>query len=87
MVLGLFDQARMIDARRAAFRENRLFFPVTYGETEGVHDYEIALSVLAARSSQLARLVTHRFSLAEVADAFALADDKRRGVLRVVVTP
>lgn len=87
VVLGLFDHPQPIDARRAVFRELRTFFPVTYGVLDGVHDYSIALEILAERSSALAPLVTHRFGLSDIGAAFRTADDKASGSLRVVVTP
>jgi (R,R)-butanediol dehydrogenase / meso-butanediol dehydrogenase / diacetyl reductase len=84
-VLGLFDTSPVLNTRRASFRELRLSFPLTYGVRDGVHDFEIALDILAA--ADFDHLITHRFPLAEVGAAFAFAADKSVGALRVVVTP
>lgn len=86
-VLGLFDEAQRVDARRAVYRELRLWFPVTYAELDGVHDFAVALDLLARPDLPWESLVTHRYPLSEVAEAFAAASSKRGGVLRVVVTP
>lgn len=86
-VLGLFDEPQTLDARKAIFRGLRLSFPVTYRRRGGVHDYEHALAAVVGGGPAVAALVTHRFGLEEVADAFARADDKGDDVLRVVVTP
>jgi threonine dehydrogenase-like Zn-dependent dehydrogenase len=86
-VLGLFDEPQRFDARRAVFRETRMFFPVTYGQTAGVHDFEVALEILAAQVDVLAPLASHRFGLDDIGAAFRTAADKRTGALRVVVTP
>jgi threonine dehydrogenase-like Zn-dependent dehydrogenase len=86
-VLGLFDEPQVLDARRAVFRETRIYFPVTYGHTSGTHDFEIALDIIATRTDPLGRLATHRFALDDIATAFSTAADKRSGALRVVVTP
>lgn len=86
-VLGLFDEAQRVDARRAVYRELRLWFPATYAELDGVHDYAVALDLLARPDLPWESLVTHRYPLSEVAEAFTTAAAKREGVLRVVVVP
>lgn len=87
IVLGLFDEPQTFDARKAVFREIRMFFPVTYSTLDGVSDFEFALELLVREQETLSQLVTHRLPLDRVDDAFALAADKGRGALRVVVTP
>lgn len=87
VVLGLFDEPQTFDARKAVFREIRMFFPVTYGTLDGISDFELALELLVRDQDTLARLVTHRLPLDRVDEAFALAADKGTGALRVVVTP
>jgi L-iditol 2-dehydrogenase len=84
-VLGLFDEPQVIDARRAVYRELRLWFPVTYGLQDGIHDFEVAIDMLAAGGWD--HLITHRLPLDEVDVAFRTAADKRNASLRVVVTP
>jgi threonine dehydrogenase-like Zn-dependent dehydrogenase len=86
-VLGLFDQPQTLDVRRTAVRETRLFFPITYGELGGVHDFEVAIDLVANAGLPLDGLVTHTFPLADIAGAFETAADKSQGSLRVVVTP
>ena len=87
VVLGLFDEPQSFDARKAVFRELRMFFPVTYGMLDGVSDFAVALEMVVRRQDMLAALVTHRLPLERADEAFALAADKRRGALRVVVAP
>jgi threonine dehydrogenase-like Zn-dependent dehydrogenase len=86
-VLGLFDEPQEFDARRAVFRETRIFFPVTYGETSGIHDFEVALEIAAGRTEVLAQLASHHFDLDSIDIAFRTAADKQTGALRVVVAP
>ena len=86
-VLGLYDKPQQLDVRRAAVRETRLFFPITYGELDGVHDYDVAIDLVANAGLPLEGLVTHRFALDDIAKAFETAADKSQGSLRVVVTP
>jgi threonine dehydrogenase-like Zn-dependent dehydrogenase len=87
VVLGLFDEPQQLDARRAIFRELRMFFPVTYGMLDGRHDFEVALEILGADSDAFAPLVSHRFALSSTAEAFATAADKRERSVKVVVEP
>jgi threonine dehydrogenase-like Zn-dependent dehydrogenase len=87
VLLGLFDGDQTIDARRSVFRELRVFFPVTYGVRDGVHDYSVALEVLDDRAGELGELITHRFPLGDTAAGFETAADKSLGPLRVVVEP
>ena len=87
LVLGLFDDPTRLDTRRAAFRELRLFFAMTYGVTDGRHDFEVALEFLESDPDAFGGLVSHRFPLEETADAFVAAADKSTGALRVVVAP
>jgi len=87
VVLGLFDQPQQVDVRRAVLREVRMFFPVTYGSSNGRTDFSVALDILAADAGRFAGLITHRFALADVQQAFQCAQDKRTGALRVLVSP
>lgn len=87
VVMGLFDERQSFDARKAVFRELRMFFPVTYGTLDGVTDFSFALDLLAREQATLGALITHRLPLGRVEEAFALAADKGRGALRVVVQP
>jgi threonine dehydrogenase-like Zn-dependent dehydrogenase len=86
-VLGLFDEPQVFDARRAVFRETRMFFPVTYGEMAGIHDFDVALEILETRVDVLEPLASHRFGLDDIGVAFSTAADKKTGALRVIVTP
>lgn len=87
VVMGLFDERQSFDARKAVFRELRMFFPVTYGTLDGITDFSLALDLLVREQRTLAELITHRRGLDRIDEAFALAADKASGALRVVVTP
>lgn len=87
VVLGLFDQPQPLDTRRAVFKELRLFFPVTYASKDGQDDFQIAIDIVEAGRFPFARLLSHRFPLDRVGEAFQVAADKRSGSLRVLVEP
>ena len=86
-VFGLFDEPQSLDARRATYKELRFFFPVTYSVLDGVHDFEIAIDMLANSDLDFDSLITHTFPLSRVDEAFRTAANKQSGALRVVVEP
>jgi threonine dehydrogenase-like Zn-dependent dehydrogenase len=51
------------------------------------HGYEPAIDLLTRDPARLARLVTHRFPLAEAAEAFEAVRDRARGVIKAVLVP
>ena len=58
-----------------------------YGRADGVLDFSRAIDMLAANRDLVAPLITHRRPLNAVAEAYALADDKSRRALKVIVEP
>jgi threonine dehydrogenase-like Zn-dependent dehydrogenase len=87
VVLGAFAAPQPVDAGSLMAREIRLVFPVSYAARDGVHDLAVAIEMLAADPACYAPLATHRFPLEAIDDAFATADDKASGAVRVLVTP
>ena len=71
-MLGLFDAPRGLDVTDAVLRGVRARFAAAAGVGGGTSDVARALEQLAAEPG-LARLLTHRFALAEVDEAFAAA--------------
>jgi threonine dehydrogenase-like Zn-dependent dehydrogenase len=47
----------------------------------------VAADLLAARPELTSTLITHRFPIEDAVEAFRLAQDKSKGVFRVVVEP
>ena len=86
VVLGLFDAPRGLDVTDAVLRGVRARFAAAAGVSDGVSDVARALEQLAAEPG-LARLLTHRFALAEVDEAFAAAGTPGTRALRVLVRP
>lgn len=86
-VFGLFDEPQVVNTRLASMKELRLFFPVTYGTIDGVHDFDVAIELLTTSDFPFTSLVTHEFALEDISHAFEAADDKKSGSLRVVVKP
>jgi threonine dehydrogenase-like Zn-dependent dehydrogenase len=84
---GLFDEPQVINTRLASMKELRLFFPITYGTIDGVHDFDVAIQLLTTSHLPFKSLITHEFALEDISSAFTAAADKKSGALRVVVRP
>ena len=57
------------------------------GGNGGRGQYERSLELVRARRVDLEPMVTHRFGLADIAEAFETASSKSGGAIKVVVTP
>jgi 2-desacetyl-2-hydroxyethyl bacteriochlorophyllide A dehydrogenase len=58
-----------------------------YCEHDGRREFAEAAEMLAARPELTRMLITHRFPIEEAREAFRVAQDKSKGVFRVVVEP
>ncbi len=64
-------------------RELRLIMSHCYAVIDGRHDYEVSIEILESGTPPVVDLVTHRYGLSEINEAFALAGDKTTGSLKV----
>jgi threonine dehydrogenase-like Zn-dependent dehydrogenase len=85
VVLGLPDGHAALDVPRLVLRNVHAFFAAAYGVRDGRSDFSIALAILA-ETAAAAQLITHRFPLDDVGDAFRAAAWRTGGSLRVVVS-
>ncbi len=86
-VLGSFLGPQAVNVAAALNHEKRLFFAISYAALDGVHDMDVALEIMGSGAVPVADLVTHRYHLDELEQAFTAADDKSTGALRVAVVP
>jgi threonine dehydrogenase-like Zn-dependent dehydrogenase len=87
-IIGAFWGDVSVAYRAANRKEIDLRWCNSYGSWNGVREYQIALDMVAEGRVRAEPLITHRFPLAEIGEAFRAADDKRAsGAVKVVVQP
>lgn len=86
-VLGVFTTIPPLNALSLVLKEVRLIGSLTYGRAGRRADFDLALGLLAAEPERFRQLITHRFRLAEITQAFETAGDKGSGSLKVSVQP
>jgi len=86
VALGKFTQSIMLHPLRFLMKEVHLVSSMTYSRRDARPDFVTALSFLVRERDLLARLITHRVPLVEIANGFALAADKSSRAIKVAVT-
>ncbi|MCI0439211.1 MAG: alcohol dehydrogenase catalytic domain-containing protein [Chloroflexi bacterium] len=87
-VLGVFTGPQQVDVIAAYSKELRIQWANSYSKWRGVSEYRIALDLLASGRVDPTPFITRHYSLGQIAEAFAAADDKRSsGVIKAVVHP
>jgi 2-desacetyl-2-hydroxyethyl bacteriochlorophyllide A dehydrogenase len=86
-VLGAFTQPVQIHPITFFLKELRIFGSNCYGRPGRRSDYELAIEIMRRNAASFRPLITHRFPLAQVAEAYGTADDKRSGAIKVQIAP
>jgi len=84
-VLGAFTAPVQLHPIMFFIKEPRVVGSNCYGRPGRRSDYELAIEIMRRNAERLRPLVTHRFALEDVAQAFATADDKQSGAIKVHV--
>jgi threonine dehydrogenase-like Zn-dependent dehydrogenase len=71
----------------AQMREQTIDLAFVYGEAHGEREFDTAVGILAAHPEIPAAMITHRFGLDDAPEAFAVAADRARGAIKVVLHP
>lgn len=85
-MLGVFEGDTALPALVFSLKEVRLVAANCYGRFGTTSDFEAAARLLATHLAAVRSLVTHRFPLDAVNDAFAAAADKSTGSIKVAIT-
>ncbi len=83
VVLGIFSGSPAIDTLALVLKELSIVGSNTYGMAEGGSEFAAAVELLPRHASELAPLLTHQLPLAKLENAFACADDKSSGAIKV----
>ncbi|MBI2913347.1 MAG: zinc-binding dehydrogenase, partial [Chloroflexi bacterium] len=86
-VLGLFTQPVQLNALALMLKEARMAGGITYCRLGQHSDFEVAMGIILSDPERARALISHRFPLAEAAQAFAAAADKSSGSLKVHIHP
>ena len=87
VVIGVFSQNPEISALALMMKEISLVGSNMYAAGEQGSDFASAVSLLPRFREELNALQTHQFPLAEIDRAFATADDKQSGSIKVTLIP
>ena len=88
VILGAFHGDVAVSYREANRRELDLRWSSSYSTWAGVREFQLALDLLAGGRVDAAGLLTHRFPLARIGEAFAAAHDRSvSGAVKVLVEP
>jgi threonine dehydrogenase-like Zn-dependent dehydrogenase len=87
LILGTHWNGLSFSQIPAMMKEIEVIFSSTYAAHGAVRDFDVA-AMLLSRHPEIARtLITHRFPLAAVKQAFAVSRDRKAGAIKVVLEP
>lgn len=86
-VLGAFTQPVQLHPIMLFLKECKIVGSNCYGRPDRLSDYEMAIEIMLRNTHVMRGLITHRFALEDVAQAYAAADDKSSGAIKVMITP
>ncbi|HTO56775.1 MAG TPA: alcohol dehydrogenase catalytic domain-containing protein [Pseudomonadales bacterium] len=86
-MLGVFEGSPRIPGLPFADRELSLVGSYCYARDARVGDFAYGAALLSKHRDVLGPVVTHRFKLDEVAQAYATAADKKSGSIKVQIEP
>lgn len=87
VVLGVFHGLAPIPGMPLLIKEVVVTGSTTYGQCDGRHETAEAAALLVRRPEIAQALITHRFDLADISQAFATAIDRRSGAIKVALHP
>ncbi len=85
VVVGVFGQPRPTDYREVVLKELEIVGSFIYGTVASGSEFGAAVGRMGSIGDELAALGTHRFSLDDVAAAFATANDKSNLAVKVTI--
>lgn len=86
-VVGVSHGDRAVPGIPWMLKELTLTASMCYDRKPGGREFVYAAAALAANPDIAATVITHRFPLADAAEAFRVAGDRRSGAIKVVLEP
>jgi threonine dehydrogenase-like Zn-dependent dehydrogenase len=86
-VLGAFTRPVQVHPIMLFLKEATITGSNCYGRPGRMSDYELAIEIMRRNVETMRALITHRFALDDVGEAYAAADDKKSGAIKVSITP
>ena len=87
VLVGGITAPSALDLSPIIFGELRVLGSPCYGQVGTRRDFEIAAELISSGAVDVASLVSARYPLARIQDAFLAADDKAGGAIKVLVEP
>ena len=82
-ISGSFKNA--LDWLELLLKEQSIVFSACYATTDGRHDFELAIELMASGRVELKQMVTHQFPLADIQKGFETAYQKSTGSIKVQI--
>lgn len=87
-LVGTFQVPQTFVPQVPRRKELTLFWSDSYATWRGVREYQIAIDMVADGRVPADRLITHRYPLDDIAEAFRVADQKlQTGAVKTVIEP
>jgi threonine dehydrogenase-like Zn-dependent dehydrogenase len=87
LMLGTYWQGLSFPMMAAMMKEVTIVPSYMYAASGTGRDFDIAAALLANNPEIANTLITHRFPLAEVSQAYSVARDRKAGAIKVVLEP
>jgi threonine dehydrogenase-like Zn-dependent dehydrogenase len=87
LILGTHWNGLALQQIPAMMKEITIVSSFMYAADGAVRDFDVAAMLLYRHPGIAKALITHRFPLAEVKQAFAVARDRKAGAIKVVLEP
>jgi len=86
-VLGAFTKPVQLHPIMFFLKEPKVVGSNCYGRLGRHSDYELAIEIMRRNATRMKAMITHRYGLDQIAEAYATADDKSTGAIKVTITP
>ncbi|MFO8010394.1 MAG: alcohol dehydrogenase catalytic domain-containing protein [Dehalococcoidia bacterium] len=87
LILGTYWESMATPQLLAMMKEITIVNSYMYAESNAGRDFDIAAALLSRNPGMAGSLITHRFPLSEVEQAFSTARDRKWGAIKVVLEP